>query len=79
MTLHDLVLGVLFWATVLLCALLGLAISLGVPIALVLYAVRYFKEKRPARAVALLLAAALWLSLVALYFLLPPALYLPDW
>jgi hypothetical protein len=71
MTLYDVVLGVLFWLAVLLGALLGSGIALGVPIALILFATRYFKEKRRVRAMALLFAAAVWLSMIALYFLLP--------
>ena len=71
MTLYDVVLGVLFWSAVVLGVLVLSGVSFGIPIALVLFAVRYFKEKRHARAVALLFAAAGWLSMVALYFRLP--------
>ena len=71
MTLYDVVLGVLFWSVVVLGVFVASVISFGVPIALVVFAVRYFKEKRHARAVALLFAAVVWLSMVALYFLLP--------
>jgi hypothetical protein len=71
MSLYDVILAVLFWGTVLVTTL-GLAIvSFGVPIAMLIFAVRYYKEKRRGRALALLLAAALWLTPVALYFLMP--------
>ncbi|MGB5703987.1 MAG: hypothetical protein WBM48_14290, partial [Polyangiales bacterium] len=77
MTLYDFVGAALFWSAVLLAALVVSGVSLGVPIALVLFAIRYFKEKRHARAVALLLAAVAWLSMLAFYFLLLPGL-LPE-
>ena len=71
MTLYDLFLGVLFWSAVLVGVVVAAGVSFGVPIALILFAVRNFKEGRRGRAILLLLAAAACLSIVALYFLLP--------